>query len=54
MKNAALVGLRHQIAFNTFGLSQVSRLWRQQPLGQIAGATGGTYHAVEESTGKGR
>lgn len=48
MKSAALQARRHQIVFNTFGLSEESAMWRNRPLGQIAGATGGTYHVVED------
>ena len=48
MKYAARVGIRHKIVFNTFGVSQDSGSWRRQLLGRIAGATGGTYHVVED------
>lgn len=48
MKSAALQARRHQIVFNTFGLSEDSGMWRRQSLGQISGATGGSYHAVED------
>jgi Mg-chelatase subunit ChlD len=48
MKNAAITARVHEIVFHTFGLSPDSKMWRRQPLGQIAGATGGTYHPVED------
>jgi Mg-chelatase subunit ChlD len=48
MKSAAVVAQRNRIVFNTFGLSPDSRQWRDQALGQIAGATGGTYHPIED------
>jgi hypothetical protein len=48
MKNAAVVAQLHEVVFHTFGLSKESRSWRGRPLGQIAGATGGTYHPVED------
>ena len=49
MKSAAVVARHHQIVFNTFGLSPDSSQWRDQALGQIAGATGGTYHPIEDA-----
>lgn len=48
MKNAAVSARGHRVVFHTFGLSPNSRAWRAQALGQIAGATGGTYHPVED------
>jgi hypothetical protein len=48
MKRAAVLAHKHQIVFNTFGLSPESSQWREQALGQIAGATGGTYHPIED------
>ena len=48
MKSAAVVAQRNRIVFNTFGLSPNSSQWRNQALGQIAGATGGTYHPIED------
>ncbi len=48
MKSAAVLARRHRIVFNTFGLSPDSSQWRDQALGQIAGATGGTYHAIQD------
>lgn len=48
MKSAAVIAQRHQVVFNTFGLSPHSSQWRDQALGQIAGATGGTYHPIED------
>ncbi len=46
MKTAARWAQEHGIVFHTFGLSRESKGWRTQTLGRIAGATGGTYHAV--------
>lgn len=46
MARAARQALRHQIIFNTFGVSADSGMWRRRSLGQIAGATSGTYHVV--------
>jgi hypothetical protein len=48
MARAARQALRHQIVFNTFGLSADSANWRRRSLGQIAGATSGSYHGVED------
>jgi hypothetical protein len=48
MQLAAKEALRHKIIFNTFGLSAESESWRRRSLGQIAGATSGTYHVVED------
>jgi Mg-chelatase subunit ChlD len=48
MKNAAVSARGHRVVFHTFGLSPNSRTWRAKALGQIAGATGGTYHPVED------
>jgi len=48
MELAAREALRHGIVFNTFGLSAESGYWRFFPLGRIAGATGGSYHVVED------
>ncbi len=48
MKNAALVARDHGIVFHTFGLSEHSADWRGRSIGQIAGATGGSYHPVED------
>ena len=48
MKTAALMARERNVVFHTFGLSHGAGLWRHQPLGQIAGATGGNYHAVED------
>jgi hypothetical protein len=48
MKNVAVLARERQIVFHTFGLSPDSGTWRHRALGQIAGATGGTYHAVED------
>lgn len=47
MKNAAVRARRHDIVFHTFGLSSESELWHDKTLGQIAGATGGNYHPIE-------
>jgi hypothetical protein len=48
MKSATVVAQRNRIVFNTFGLSPDASQWRDQALGQIAGATGGTYHPIED------
>jgi len=48
MKNAAVLAQHHDVVIHTFGLSKESRSWRDRPLGQIAGATGGTFHPVED------
>jgi hypothetical protein len=48
MKFAATVARNHGIVFHTFGLSPDSRRWRDESLGQIPGATGGTYHPIED------
>ena len=48
MKNAAILARGQGIVFHTFGLSPDSRQWRREALGQIAGATGGTYHPIED------
>jgi Mg-chelatase subunit ChlD len=48
LKSAALMARDHGVVFHTFGLSTQSSEWRRAPLGQIAGATGGNYHAVED------
>jgi len=48
LKSAALMARERQVVFHTFGLSRESNSWRYQPLGRIAGATGGDYHAVED------
>lgn len=46
LESSAREAIRHRIIFNTFGLSRESTGWRKQPLGLIAGATGGRYYAV--------
>lgn len=46
MKNAAVRARRNGVVFHTFGISPASGLWRDRSLGQIAGATGGTYHPI--------
>ena len=38
----------HEVAVNTFGLSEESEKWRLEALGLIAGATGGDYHVVKD------
>jgi Mg-chelatase subunit ChlD len=48
MRNAAQRARNRGIVFHTFGLSPDSPAWRSEALGQIAGATGGTYHPVED------
>lgn len=48
MKNAAVRARGHGIVFHTFGLSRDSSQWRERSLGQIAGATGGTFHPIED------
>lgn len=48
MKRAALRAQSHGIVFHTFGLSPRSDGWRDKAIGQIAGATGGTYHPIED------
>jgi len=48
MARAARQAHRHEIIFNTFGISAESGMWRRRSLGQIAGATSGTYHVVED------
>jgi hypothetical protein len=48
MKFAATVARKRNIVFHTFGLSPNSRRWRDESLGQIPGATGGTYHPIED------
>ncbi len=48
MKTAAIMARKRKVVFHTFGFSQDAGNWRQKPLGQIAGATGGNYHAVED------
>ena len=48
MARAARRALRHQIIFNTFGLSEDAGSWRRRSLGRIAGATSGSYHGVED------
>ena len=48
MKSAALMARARGVVFHTFGLSAKSAKWRHMPLGQIAGATGGNYHAAED------
>jgi hypothetical protein len=50
MKAAARKAISESIVFHTFGLSTDSTSWRDEVLGQIAGATGGGYHAVEDAT----
>ena len=48
MKSAAVIAIRNGITFHTFGLSQESEEWRDKAIGQIAGATGGSYHPVAD------
>lgn len=48
MKNAAISARIHNVVFHTFGVSPNSNSWRQESLGQIAGATGGNYHPVAD------
>ena len=50
MKKAAVLAKGQQIVFHTFGLSPESGAWRHHALGQIAGATGGSYHPVEDAS----
>ncbi|HIF93185.1 MAG TPA: VWA domain-containing protein [Myxococcales bacterium] len=49
MKKVAILARQQKIVFHTFGLSPNSRTWRHHALGQIAGATGGNFHAVEDA-----
>jgi hypothetical protein len=48
MRVAARRAISESIVFHTFGLSSEASDWRDKALGQIAGATGGAYHAVED------
>jgi len=48
MKTAAILARERNIVFHTFGLSPGAGQWRHEPIGQIAGATGGNFHAVED------
>ena len=48
MKNAAIRARDQKVIFHTFGLSPDADSWRHTALGQIAGATGGNYHAVQD------
>jgi hypothetical protein len=50
MKSAAVIAQGHRVIFHTFGLSPDLSLWRPPALAQIAGATGGTYHLIEDPT----
>lgn len=50
LKTSARKAIRHRISYNTFGLSEDASKWRRRPLGLIAGATGGTYHAVQDAS----
>lgn len=48
MMSAAVIARRNDVVFHTFGLSPKAGSWRREPLGQIAGATGGTYHPIDD------
>ena len=48
MASAAIIAQRNNVVIHTFGLSPKAKLWRRQALGQIAGATGGTYHPIDD------
>jgi hypothetical protein len=50
LESSAREAIGHRVIFNTFGVAEDSKKWRKFTLGRIAGATGGTYHAVEDST----
>jgi hypothetical protein len=50
LESSAREAVRERVVFNTFGLSEDSMSWRRLPIGLIASATGGTYHAVEDAS----
>ena len=48
MQNAAVLARRNGVVIHTFGLSKKSGEWRRKAFGQIPGATGGTFHPIED------
>lgn len=48
LEHVARQAIDHRIVINTFGLSRESDDWRLEPLGLVAGATGGDYHVVTD------
>jgi len=50
MKTAAQIAIDSGVAFNTFGLAEAASEAPPTMLSRIAGATGGSYHAVEDAT----
>jgi Mg-chelatase subunit ChlD len=48
LQRAALSARQNGVVFHTFGMSKEAADWRQKLIGQIAGATGGAYHPVED------
>lgn len=50
MKIAAQIALDSGVAFNTFGLAEAASADPPTALSRIAGATGGSYHAVKDAS----
>jgi hypothetical protein len=48
MMSAAMIARHNDVVIHTFGLSPKAGLWRREAIGQIAGATGGTYHPIDD------